>query len=214
MYIYVNFDEVSKLEGYDNYKLCYVEEIPKTYWGVPPELQEEYDKISYDEYKNDWRLQEKFRHIDNPNPEYSKLTSTHYAYFTPVSLNEQWGDDWDDAPYEHNAGEPYDDVVLSVKDVNGIKVVDDVADVNILVVKFPIRSYNTRLPLDYVPCNSPFSVEMINAGAVAWIYDHVYVSKGDKKCVSIHAGVNPYVFVERVNQITENNKDSWCPDED
>ena len=33
-----------------------------------------------------------------------------WAYFT-TNLEDQWGDDWDDAPYEHNAGEPlhYDD---------------------------------------------------------------------------------------------------------
>lgn len=29
------------------------------------------------------------------------------AYFTTLSLDDQWGDDWDDAPYEHNAGTPY-----------------------------------------------------------------------------------------------------------
>jgi hypothetical protein len=30
-----------------------------------------------------------------------------WCYFTTKPLDEQWGDDWDDAPYEHNAGEPY-----------------------------------------------------------------------------------------------------------
>lgn len=29
------------------------------------------------------------------------------AYFTRKDLDEQWGDDWDDRPYEYNAGEPY-----------------------------------------------------------------------------------------------------------
>lgn len=28
------------------------------------------------------------------------------AYFTTQKLEDQWGDDWDDAPYEHNAGIP------------------------------------------------------------------------------------------------------------
>lgn len=31
------------------------------------------------------------------------------AYFTKKDLVEQWGDDWDDIPYEHNAEEPYHD---------------------------------------------------------------------------------------------------------
>lgn len=30
-----------------------------------------------------------------------------FAYFTSQPVEEQWGDDWNDAPYEHNAGEPY-----------------------------------------------------------------------------------------------------------
>jgi hypothetical protein len=29
-----------------------------------------------------------------------------WAYFT-TNLKDQWGDDWDDAPYDRNAGEPY-----------------------------------------------------------------------------------------------------------
>jgi len=29
-----------------------------------------------------------------------------WAYFT-TNLKDQWGDDWDDAPYDSNAGEPY-----------------------------------------------------------------------------------------------------------
>ena len=29
---------------------------------------------------------------------------------------DQWGDDWDDAPYEHNAGQVYDEYVLSIFD--------------------------------------------------------------------------------------------------
>lgn len=29
------------------------------------------------------------------------------AYFTTQPVQKQWGDDWDDAPYEHNAGPPY-----------------------------------------------------------------------------------------------------------
>ncbi len=31
-----------------------------------------------------------------------------WAWFTTAPLDEQWGDDWDDAPYGCNAGEPYE----------------------------------------------------------------------------------------------------------
>jgi hypothetical protein len=30
------------------------------------------------------------------------------AYFTTQKIEDQWGDDWNDAPYEHNAGLPYE----------------------------------------------------------------------------------------------------------
>lgn len=30
---------------------------------------------------------------------------------------EQWGDDWDDTPYEHNAGTVYDEFVGSIEDI-------------------------------------------------------------------------------------------------
>ena len=29
------------------------------------------------------------------------------VYFTSAPLDKQWGDDWNDAPYQHNAGQPY-----------------------------------------------------------------------------------------------------------
>lgn len=31
------------------------------------------------------------------------------AWFTTQTLSAQWGDDWNDAPYAFNAGEPYED---------------------------------------------------------------------------------------------------------
>lgn len=31
-----------------------------------------------------------------------------FLYFTSRNLEEVWGDDWDDAPYQCNAGPPYD----------------------------------------------------------------------------------------------------------
>lgn len=30
-----------------------------------------------------------------------------WLYFTTQDLEDQWGDDWNDAPYQHNAGKPY-----------------------------------------------------------------------------------------------------------
>ena len=33
--------------------------------------------------------------------------SNNIMYFTS-DMTAQWGDDWDDCPYEHNAGKPYE----------------------------------------------------------------------------------------------------------
>jgi hypothetical protein len=76
-----------------------------------------------------------------------------WAYFTTQDLNEQWGDDWDDAPYEHNAGEPYT-AYKEGEDWQIIKVAFD----------GPLES-----PADIAGSNSRYSVRDINAGAVAWL---------------------------------------------
>jgi len=72
-----------------------------------------------------------------------------YAYFTAQPLREQTGDDWDDAPYEHNCGDPYDDGDYRLK-----KILFD----------GPFLT-----PADVAKGNSSYSVEMINRGDVAWL---------------------------------------------
>lgn len=71
-----------------------------------------------------------------------------WAYFTTKPLNEQWGDDWDDAPYEHNAGRPYEDAGHEI-----IKVAFDGPFIE---------------PCDGV-INSPYCVQQINRKHVAWL---------------------------------------------
>lgn len=92
-----------------------------------------------------------------------------WAYFTTQELNEQWGDDWDDAPYEHNAGEPYEycNYDEGKKPWKIVKVV------------FDAELYAPCQLLQGDNCNSPYSVEQINNGATDWL-------RSDK--VSIPAG--------------------------
>lgn len=80
-----------------------------------------------------------------------------FAWFTTCPLELQWGDDWDDAPYEHNAGDPYDHHRKS----RGAEPV-----------------YHETLKVAYESdhetpcsnhCNSPWSVKSINARNVAWL---------------------------------------------
>ena len=70
------------------------------------------------------------------------------AYFT--NNDEQWGDDWDDAPYEHNAGTPYEE-----------------EGYEILKVGFYV-SENYFEPCDYFNGNY-FSVEKINSKFIPWL---------------------------------------------
>ena len=79
------------------------------------------------------------------------------AYFTSDWEN-QWGDDWDDVPYEHNAERPY---IHYFKD--GIEYPIELKE---LYFEFPGKWI--KLPCNDF-CNSPYSVAMINRGDVAWI---------------------------------------------
>lgn len=79
------------------------------------------------------------------------------AYFTS-DWKHQWGDDWDDAPYEHNAGTPYD---FYFEDKIEHKI-----ELKTLYFEFPNEW--VKLPYDDFS-NSPFSIEAINRGDIAWI---------------------------------------------
>lgn len=89
------------------------------------------------------------------------------AYFTD-NLEEQWGDDWNDKPYEHNAGEPYHDWSELIEDNEDIcKRKWKHHPIEIKKIYFELNDYK-------VPCsgttNSPYSVQDINKGVVAWLW--------------------------------------------
>ena len=97
------------------------------------------------------------------------------AYFTTLPLADQWGDDWDDAPYEHNAGLPYEWYEESKHDEYQIYS---------LIYKFP--DYHTP---GETMANSPYSVNSINNGNVAWLSNPF-----NSKIKPVHAGVTPQEF--------------------
>ena len=80
-----------------------------------------------------------------------------WAYFTTQELSRQWGDDWNGAPYEHNAGPPCayaeHDKEAGREPWEIVKVAWD--------GDFETPSCGH--------CNSPFTVEQINSGAIAWL---------------------------------------------
>ena len=145
-----------------------------------------------------------------------------FAYFTSKDLTEQWGDDWNDAPYEHNAGEPYGpcwhnnpvrrnspeskrgykpgtQTPLDVGEVcqNACCVNDWNADGT---AKFKIEKMafecELETPADLAGSNSAYSVEMINSGATAWLQTDRWA---DKK-INIHAGVSMAEFKDLIEQ--------------
>lgn len=74
------------------------------------------------------------------------------AYFTALSIDKQWGDDWDDAPYQWNAEPPYGD-----KD-------------NIYILAFQCTLATPA------QCGLSVSVQDINKGTVPWLSDKSYTT--------------------------------------
>ena len=209
---------------YDKLKLCYVDEINHTYWDYTPEAKayreteewKEQDRLRTEKlhregflssndpefgWGNNRILEQGSDGKNYPNPEYIEGKQEYYAYFTSVPLNKQWGDDWDDAPYEYNAEIPYDDVY----DEN-----DERTEIEIVRVPFYIPydgGWSIRFPKDWGGDNSPFCVRDINADAVAWIFCHGGHRKSNTDSVAIHAGCSPSEFVEKINKINELKKE-------
>lgn len=104
------------LNKYSNYKLCYIGEIPETYYDYTPEA------LAYretEEWKEQDRLRDEKLHRQGfmssddpefgfsvneilrrgadcknyPNPDYIEGVQEYWAYFTSLPLKDQWGDD-------------------------------------------------------------------------------------------------------------------------
>ena len=120
------------------------------------------------------------------------------AYFTTQDLNTQWGDDWDDRPYEHNAGIPYSPLKHYHTDGSSTKVHDDWNEDGTPkweLYKLKFESDILEKPSDY-HWNSPYSVRDINAGVVAWLRGEL----SDHTMIVIHAGTSIDEFKSKVRQ--------------
>ncbi len=84
-------------------------------------------------------------------------------YFTD-HFKTQWADDWNDAPYEHNAGTPYE-FIEDWSDEENIKH----GHGHIRLLAFE-PDYHIIRPCDSFAYNSPYSVEDINKEAVPWLF--------------------------------------------
>lgn len=91
------------------------------------------------------------------------------AYFTTQPLDKQWGDDWNDAPYDCNAGIPYRwDARRYTKQPDGSYawVSSPEPSWQIFMVEFTGPFETPR----GVAFNTPYSVEMINDGKIPWLW--------------------------------------------
>ncbi len=79
-------------------------------------------------------------------------------YFSDNFKN-QWGDDWDDAPYEYNADPPYE--FDPTRDENS-------GSGRLILAAYFDKAYDITLPCTNY-CNSPYSVRDINLGTVPWL---------------------------------------------
>ncbi len=118
------------------------------------------------------------------------------AWFTS-DFDHQWGDDFDDRPYEHNAGEPYDswsELIEDNEDVSKRKFIHHPIELETLY--FETNDWSERRPCDgYL--NSPYSVDDINKGAIAWLHTDKF---------NIQAGTTMKDFI---NIIQSNGGEIW-----
>lgn len=115
------------------------------------------------------------------------------AFFTS-NFKKQWGDDWNDRPYECNSDEPYDSWSELIEDnENVLKRKWKDHPIYIETLYFETNDWNERKPCDV----GRFNVEEINKGAVAWVIT-------DKYC--INAGITMKEFIKI---IIENGGSVW-----
>jgi hypothetical protein len=140
-----------------------------------------------------------------------------WAFFTTRSLKEQWGDDWNDAPYEHNAGDPYEPCWHNgpsrfVQSFRGCRpgTTTPLGVGELCRCAACLRDWNDdgtpkfeivkvawagdfMLPHEG-HLNSPWSVEQINSLAVAWLRTPEYT----KPELHIFAGTTLDDFIKKI----------------
>lgn len=104
-----------------------------------------------------------------------------WAYFTTQSLRRQWGDDWNDAPYQHNAGTPYE---FGEHDRKAGK-----KPWEITIVGFRAGLTTPEWSGRY------WSVQQINEKKIPWLFDY------DGNDLEIFAGTKLSDFISTVKRI-------------
>lgn len=100
-----------------------------------------------------------------------------FAYFTTQELSKQTGDDWNDAPYEYNAGLPYESE-------------DGAWTITKIAWDGPFES-----PAD-IGHSSDLSIDQINSGETPWLKTAKW-GRGHTP-VNIMAGTTPSEFIRLI----------------
>lgn len=108
-----------------------------------------------------------------------------WAYFTTQPLDKQWGDDWDDCPFECNSGRPYSHHPGYDQGREPWEIVKVAWDGSFYT---PGEGHT----------NGHWSVKAINAGGIAWLRPDPYCSTHK---VFIMAGTPLSEFIEKVKSV-------------
>lgn len=127
--------------------------------------------------------------LNDPEPVLCYV-SGQWAFFTTQELSEQWGDDWGDVPFEHNAGEPYR------YDEHDAKRGKRPWTITKLVFESSLESPNEWIS------NSSWSVQDINNKATPWLSSGKYGKRDkDGNPIEIWAGTTLSEFIRIVQGI-------------
>ena len=224
------------VKNFKDYQLCYVDSIPETYLDYTPESFKLIETEEYKEYhrkrreyldgimkkqgscsSRDW---EEYDWEHDPGRRFKTELQeyptedivdgyTHYLYFTN-NLKEQWGDDWDDAPYEYNGEVPYDhdteilQVPICLDYFKLMKGYANDEEYEVATKDYPnFSNVDVKFPRDWGGSNSPFCVMDINAGAVAWIFATLSEGRYVTESIAIHAGENPQKVMRKIKKINK-----------
>lgn len=122
---------------------------------------------------------------ENTNNRYKDL----YIFVTNLDKNEIWGDDWDDAPYEYNASEPY------ARDNNRMWVIkiEDFYTLESDEDEFwRIQKDNWFLLKDKYP-GVQASVAEINQGIFPWLFTENSYKKIDGKVINVNTSIKELI---------------------
>lgn len=117
-----------------------------------------------------------------------------FAYFTTQDIDKQWGDDWDDAPYEHKAGTPYTPHIRYFAADRQEKIPEywnEDGSPKWEIMKIAFYCPSSATPAETAGSNSRYSVQMINNKLIPWL------TKYPDKALFAGASIDEFVkFIE------------------